>query len=397
MRLLATADWQAGVQTVSLEDQEVVWHRIVDLALERQVDLLLHGGDLVEGPVFTMEQLAAVRRVFKRLTDAGIPIMLLTGNSRHDLAVRPVHALDLFRDYGIHVSDRPEVVHVAGIDVATLPWVHPGRLIARTNGSVDHDRINEVVASMLVQIAAELREQTNSYAPRLLVAHWSISGAALPSGISVDEMREPVLPWAELDALGYDAIIAGHIHAPQRLDNPGLDRTLGFYCGSPQPLNHGERGEHGCWIVTLGEAGEAGSIPFKPDGPPGRDMPPTSGPPVSPSATFVPLPSRQFVTIDYDPDEPLPPLDGAIVRVRARLTREQTQELDQAALRQHLLEAGAHSVRLDIDIEREQRRRAEISEQVSPADAMLLYCEASGIQDPLRSELRTLIKAWSEE
>lgn len=380
MRLLATGDWQAGVATVSLEDQEAVWHRIVDEAIGRDVDLFLHGGDLVEGPVFTMEQLAAVRRVFRRLQDARIPILVLTGNSRHDLAMRPVHALDLFKDYdGILVSDRPEVYAFGGVSVCTLPWTHPGSLIARTNGSVTHDTINTHMAEALVRIAGGLLEKAGK--PALLVAHWAISGAKLPSGIATDEMREPVLPWADLDALGYDLIVGAHIHQRQRLDDPQLDRTQGFVVGSPQQLNFGEHGEHGCWIADVGEHVRA---------------------------EFVPVESRRFVTLDFTHEDPVAQFAfsahvgwdvpaGALVRVRMSVGEEQARALDRAAMCQSLIDAGAASVRLDVDVQRETRRRAEISEQLSPVEAMALYCDATGIEEPLRGGLLTLLDEWGQE
>jgi DNA repair exonuclease SbcCD nuclease subunit len=87
----------------------------------------------------------------------------------------------------------------------------------------------------------------------VLLLHWSISGASLPTGLSVDQLHEPVLEWAELDALGFDLIIASHIHVPQRLDDPKLgDATMGIYTGSPQPLSHGEgHYQHGVWLAEI--------------------------------------------------------------------------------------------------------------------------------------------------
>ena len=362
-RILCLADTQIGVGTVELADQRVVLEQIVQLAVEREVGLVIHGGDVFEGPIVTPEQMRMFLDVTKPLRDYDIQMLILRGNGRHDSAVRTVHALDVLREIrGFIVSDRPASILFHDFEVCTLPWVHPGALIASMNGSVDHDHVNTAVADMLVRIARDLRQGH----PSLLVAHWAITGAALPSGLPAEEMREPVIPWGELDALGYDAIIGAHIHQPQRLDKPELDKTVGFVLGSPQPLNFGESGEHGCWLLDNG-------VPV-----------------------FIPIASRQFVTLSLeDLDEGVP--EGAYVRVRATLSATEAEQIDQQELRRMVLEQGAHAVRLDVDIERESRRRADITEQVGPEEAMELYCDAAGIEEPLRGQLLETIKEWSHE
>lgn len=123
------------------------------------------------------------------------------------------------------------------------------------------------------------------------------------------------------------------------------------------------------------------------------------------TAHFIPIPSRSFVTLDLAledvlagiPYEEFESVDDAIVRARLSGSAEQMRKVDQDKLRQGLLAMGAHSVRLDVDVERTTRRRAEISEQLSAVEAMALYCDAIGIEDPLREELLSLIKDWSQE
>jgi DNA repair exonuclease SbcCD nuclease subunit len=378
-RILFLADTQIGVATVALDEQRDVLDRIVHTAWEHAVDVVVHGGDVFEGPIVTPEQMRMFLDAWEPLRGMAIPTVVLRGNGRHDAAVRPVHALDVLREIpGFIVADRPEAYEFDGFTLSALPWVHPAGLIARTNGSLAHDKVNSFMARALVDIARDLREPV--IGPSVLVAHWAITGAKLPTGILADEMSEPVLPWAELDALGYDVIAGAHIHQPQRLDNPALDQTHGFVVGSPQQLNFGEHGEHGCWLVEVGGADE---LRFPPQ--------------------FIPIPSRQFVTFDFDDPEGIALAymdgleipEGAIVRMRSKMTAEQAQKLDQGKLRQALTQIGAASVRLDIDIEREVRRRAEITESLSAVEAMALYCDAVGIEDPLRAELLELIRDWA--
>lgn len=377
-RILCFADTQIGVGTVELADQRKVLDQIVEHGLE--ADVVVHGGDVFEGPVVTPEQMRMFLDATEPLRKADIPVLILRGNGRHDSAVRSVHALDVLRDVpGFYVYDRPDSVVFGGVEIDVLPWVHPGTLIAQMNGSVDHDLVNTAVTDLLVRILRDLRLGE----PAILVAHWAISGAALPSGLPVEEMREPILPWAELDAMGYAAIVGAHIHQPQNLGDPNLDKTPGFVVGSPQQLNFGEKGEHGCWGLDLTVQGEAVS-------------------------EFIPLASRPFVTLDFDHEDALAQValsdqigweipEGALIRVRLNLSEVEAQRFDPLYLRRRLMDAGAHAVRLDIDIQRETRQRAVIDEQLGAEEVMALYCDAVGIDDRMRGHLLTTIKEWASE
>lgn len=371
-RILAFADTQIGVTTVPLSSQREVLDKIVALAIEREVDLVLHGGDVFEGSVVLPEHLKCFVDAMAPLNEHGIPILVLRGNGRHDMAVRDVHALDILRSIqGFGVSDRPQGIHVRGVNVVTLPWVHPGSLIAHLNGAVDHDAVNKSVSGMLVAIAGQLRAQADAAFPTVLLAHWAISGSALPTGLPVDEMREPILPWAELDALGFHVVIGGHIHEAQQISDPRIDSTLGIVLGSPQQLNFGEHGEHGCWIIDL-----AGT----------------------PSADFVPIDSPRFVTLDYDMNAvsltDLRP--GDYTRVRFTATEDEAKQVDQDAIRRELAAAGAASVRIEPQIIRTARSRAEgISEQLSQVEALLQWCEANDVDAEMRERIVGRFQEWA--
>lgn len=373
MKILAFGDTQIGVSTVSLIDQARVLDRIVERAVDERVDIVIHGGDVFEGPVVTPEHLRCFLDGTAPLRAAGIPMCIALGNGKHDSSTRAVHALDVLREIdGITVSDRPEVHMINEIAVCTLPYVHPGTLLAKTDGTVERDAVNTSASALLVKIAEGLLHSVPpSRLSTVLLAHWFVSGTAVPTGLPADDMHEPVLPWAELDALGYHAVIAGHNHQPQRIDNPEIDRTLGIVVGSPQQLNFGEKGDHGCWIVDL-----AGT----------------------PSAEFVPIESKRFVTFDVDLDSygAMEVSAGDIVRVRYRATEEEARQIDHEALRQSLLDAGASRVQIDPQIERVSRARAtEITEQMTRRGALEAYLDANEIGGPLREQLVERFSEWS--
>jgi DNA repair exonuclease SbcCD nuclease subunit len=405
-RLLAFADTQLGVQTVTLQDQRDVLDRIIQVALDRNVDAVLHGGDVFEGPVITPEQHRAFIDGVRPLRDANIPLFICVGNGRHDAAVRSVHALDVLREVdGIQVADSPTVAVLAGkVAVCALPWVHPGRLVAQANGSLTHDEADLTISQMLVRIAKHLYEKAESSMraswqrpgnpdwriPTVLLAHWSISGSALPTGLPVDEMREPVLSWADLDAIGFDAVVGAHIHQPQQISQPLIDRTLGIVVGSPQQLNFGEHGEHGCWILDFDPEGE----PFAAK---------SSG---SASAEFVPIPAPQFVTVDLVDDEgnlvamdDLPAvIDGDRVRIRYRVTEEESRKVDLEDTKRRVLR-GAIPSRIQVEptiIRKERARAQQISEQLSPVDALEEYCAANEVEAARTLAMLARLKEWGD-
>jgi DNA repair exonuclease SbcCD nuclease subunit len=379
---VCVGDSQLGVATVSLVDQEGVWDRIVDLAIERKVDGVLHGGDLFEFPIVPADVHAAFRRPLARLREADIPMLLIRGN--HDGATRPVDALDVFREYpNLIVSQRPEVHTIAGINIVTLPWTSPAGMVAALNGDVSRDAINDEAARLLVKIAGSLLEQGDQNVPRLvpyskddgpniLLAHWSISSGALPNGLPLGQLKEPILDWSELDALGFDAVVASHIHAQQRLDDPALgDATLGFYTGSPQQLNFGEKSEHGCWLLDI-DPGATGNAIW---------------------AEFVPIQSKKFLTVS-DRSEARDVQD-AIVRVRMILTEQEARELDHSRIRAELMAQGASKVVIEPQIIRAARARSEaITDQLSPVEALSAYCVDQGDEETTAELMCATLTDW---
>lgn len=375
-KLLCSGDWHLGAGSEygrqpgdRLRDQRDVALKIADLALLENVDGILLAGDLLEGPAMLPEHLEVITAFLERL-DGQIPVLAVTGNGKHDLAMRDTSGLAIFNHVdGIRVSSKPTVIEFAGCSVATLPWVSPARLVASRNGG-DRDEVNADVSDLVIEIAHKLISLAMIDRPSILLAHWSVSGASLPNGLPTDQLREPVIPLPDLEAIGYDAIVLGHIHKPQDLGSG--DRPI-FYVGSPLPLNFGEAGTvHGATILQFHEDGW--------------------------STTFTPIKSRPFVTHDLDLTthegifdlaslDPIP--DGAIVRVRYRATAEQARSFDVAAWRREILETAA-AVKIQPEIVREQRARvAGLDEQATELDALEQWITAAEIDAPLVDGMRS--------
>jgi exonuclease SbcD len=369
---------QGGQYPGRLDDQRDVLGRIAGIAVEHAVDGVLFAGDAFEGPAVPPEQLAAFADFVDALHQLGIPILAITGNGKHDAAVRDTNGMAIFDHVpGIEVCSQPGVHLFAGCSVAVLPWVHPGRLIARAGGDVPRDELNRVAADLLVDVARDLLDTRTSMTPTILLGHWSVSGSALPAGLPVDDLREPVLPIEALEHLGYDALVFGHIHRAQEIGSNG------FYTGSPMPLNFGEEHvEHGCWILDLGAS----------------------------STEFVPIDSPRFLTIVssgnvlatagprvdlclFDDDSEIA---DSIVRVRYEATSDEARRIDVAQIRTCLRDAGARVVKIEPQIVREQRARVVMDEQLDELAALEMWLKAvgyAGDHDALRERARDLLEA----
>jgi exonuclease SbcD len=358
-----------------LADQASVLKRILARAIEYEAEAILIAGDVFEGPLVTPEQMDVFADFVDGCYGRGIPVVAISGNGVHDAAMRSVNGLAIFdRLHGIDVYDTPALRDLGPVQIACLPWVSPARLIARYGGGVPRDLVNEQAAGLLVRAAAEIADP--GVKPTVLLMHGSISGASLPTGISTDDLREPVVDLDALLELGYMAVVAGHIHAPQVGRSGGAwtapdgfdgvsvvsPASFALYTGSPLPLNFGERDtDHGVWIIDL--AAPAGSYPTT-------------------RAQFVPIESRPVVQFEYVEGTIRPDVEGAIVKATMTVTEQARRHLDIAQFREFLLAGGAHTVKIDVETVRADRARVDaVTDELEPLDAFDAWAAAGEAGD----------------
>lgn len=387
MKLLCFGDTHLGAGSdygrewgERLRDQERVLERIVEIGRAHEVDYWLFAGDAFERRRPTPSEMLALS---DSLMDMDGRVVGIVGNHDVEAFDRPT-AVDVFGwadivskpDVWTSWSHSPEYRDKCGpekkLAVARLPWTPVSNLVAR-NGGGDRDELQARAAELLLDTARDLRAQMPQVGPKILLLHWSVSGASVPSGVPTDELREPVIPAEELAELGFDAIVCGHIHKAQVIRE--MDGGPMFYVGSPMPLNFGEANvPHGVWILHL-EGGRA-------------------------RQQFVPIESRPFVTLDFPSfmaNRMVSSIEGhehdvesAIVKVRYHDTSAEARKIDHAAIRQALLDAGAWKVyAIEASIEREQRARVEgLDEGISPGEALHAYASANDIDDDTETAMQ---------
>jgi DNA repair exonuclease SbcCD nuclease subunit len=246
-----------------LHDQEDALNRAFDLFINEDCALVVGGGDTFHRQAPTPEEYTAFTRPLRRLREAGIPLLAVTGNGVHDGAMRAVTAPEVLADLqGFRVSRYPEVVSYGDVCVATLPWKHVGWFAANHADGEGRDWTNALMAERLVEIARGLRARIPADAVSLLLGHWTLSGAAYPNGLPAGMAPDVILPTAALTALGFDAVVFSHIHKPQVVDSlAGWEACEAghvasgaplLYTSSLLPVDFGEANvEHGVWVLTF--------------------------------------------------------------------------------------------------------------------------------------------------
>jgi DNA repair protein SbcD/Mre11 len=224
LRLLLIADTHLGLPS---DQYFSAFERALLPAYRGEVDLVVHGGDILYRskvrPGLVLDAFAPLKRV----ADGGVPVVLVPGNHERSAIPYPL----LAAHPGVHIIDRPRTVslEVRGMRVAVSGFPN------------DCDRIRERFTSLL-----ELTEWRSRPADiRLLAIHQSVEGATVgPVGFTFRSAPD-VIPGRVIPA-GFAAVLAGHIHRHQVLSADLRGRALAapvFYPGSTAMTSFAERFE----------------------------------------------------------------------------------------------------------------------------------------------------------
>lgn len=333
--------------------QRAAWLEAVGIANHEATSLVI-AGDVFHRARPTPDELAAFADGLDALE---LPTIAIVGN--HDVSnVNETTAVEVLMRHrnAMTACRQPQTFEANDYTVAVMPWspLRPS-------------------SSDLLDVARSLYARCNIGKPSLLVPHWAISGAVLPSGRRLEDVsREVTLPVLELEAIGFDAIIAGHIHKPQVL---GDGMTPIEYAGSLAAVDHSEAGDPHGVVVWHVEDGELEHVELE------------HGP--------------RFVTADlastidlYDGE-----LDGAIVRVRYEAAPDEHRRVEAGAIIDRLTKAGASSVVIEPTIIRpENRRGVELEEDVTPLEAMQAWItQQAGIEPELAERMLAETSRYVDE
>lgn len=389
MKLVHFADLHLGVETYGrinpetgistrLEDFLAALDKLVDYALENEVDLVLFCGDAYKSREPTQTQQREFARRINRLTTGGIPIFLLVGNHDMPNAIGRATATEIFHTLevaNVYVSNTPDVYRIETksgvIQIASLPWLRRSALLSREETkNLSFEQINQKMQEVLTNQIASHASKLDPSLPAVLVAHVGVANATVGSERLMAIGQEHFLLPGNIASPAFDYIALGHIHKHQVInENPPV-----VYAGSLERVDFGEENdEKGFYTVDI-----------EPDEQTGKRRV---------SYEFHRIEGRHFRTINVDIEEddedPTSTVlraissDGddrvsdAIVRLQISLPAEAEGQLRDGEIREAL--KGAYHSTMSKDIARETRLRLNqtTAEEITPSEALKTYLEAN--------------------
>jgi exonuclease SbcD len=322
---------------------------VVDHALSQGVDLVVFCGDAYHSVHPSPTNQREFARRIRRLSEAKIPVLLLIGNHDLPLAAGKAASTEIFS-----TLDVPNIVvattvesHLietksGAVQVVTVPWPVRSHLLAKAQfRGKTTDEVNEDLAEAVTGLVRRKIEGLDPDLPTVLAAHVTVFGAETSYGgqASVFLGRDVIFPNSLLADRDFDYVALGHIHKHQvvRQADPPV-----VYSGSIERIDFGEEKEEKGFVLVGLDKGRTG---FR----------------------FVPLPVRDFLTIEVKADGPEPTaqvleaianhdLDEKVVRLIVRTSAEKEPLLNEAEVF-GALSSAFHVAALIKDVERPVRLR----------------------------------------
>jgi len=397
LRVLHFADAHIDMANYGRRDQETALpvrvmdflhalDQIVDAAVEEKVDLVIFAGDAYKDrnpqPTFQREW----GRRMMRLSNAGIPTLLLIGNHDISPAAGRAHTLQEFKTLHvphIYVADRielwsPEDLGVP-LQVLTVPWVSRSKLMTREE--ISGRSLDDILTAMEDRVTKAISKgigEANPDLPLILTAHASVSGASYGSERSVMLGHELVLGGRIISDKRLDYVALGHIHKYQSL-TPAGSQPPAVYPGSIERIDFGEVNEKKGFILADVSRGHTDWNFIKLQTRPMLDIP-------------IDTPAQEtFMTNILEQLPEAEKVRNAICRVRLTYPANWEPLLDENLIIDHF--RGAFS--LQIHKRRLSERRARLGdtldvESLAPIELLEKYWLAEGLADDEIDSLKTL-------
>jgi len=431
VKIMHFADVHFGVETYGKTDPEtglnsrlVDFRRSLEFAIDRAldygVDLALFAGDAYKSRDPNQTHQREFAACIRRLTEAGVPVVMVTGN--HDLpnARAKANAIEIYRTLGVtgvSIISRPEVLRIetkAGpVQVAGMPYLLRSNVLSREQ--CKNKSIQEVT-DLMVRFYTEyindmLVSQLDPSLPSVLLGHFWIKNATVSSQSGYLNVAEPEVLVSAVANPAFDYVAMGHIHKHQDLNKHASPSVV--YCGSIDRIDFSERNEEkGFVLVELAK----GATRYE----------------------FVPVPARRFVEIEVDAEGPggrqedkktgrqeepesdlsdkAPPgfpddptirilaaigkedVADAVVKVRYHISREKRALVREAEIREALSDAFMIvSVSAEMPRDDGRTRNRLLNESLDPVQALDMFFESREAYSKRKTELMDYARPLIDE
>jgi DNA repair exonuclease SbcCD nuclease subunit len=238
-------DWPARPRVVRRrrgDDFFQNFERALETARTGEVDVVVHGGDLLYRSRVPAWLAEAALAPLKRLASSGVPVLLVPGN--HERGRMPYPLLAMHER--LHVFDRPRtvVLEARGVRVAFIGLPYTNEIRRR-----------------FPQMCAAARSDTVAADVRVLCLHQSVEGAICGPGNFTFRFGADVIRTADLPR-DVAVALSGHMHRHQVLRPVGGPPVI--YAGSVERTSFAEAPETKGFVVLQLTRTGLGPFEFRP-------------------------------------------------------------------------------------------------------------------------------------
>ncbi|NND34291.1 MAG: DNA repair exonuclease, partial [Saprospiraceae bacterium] len=217
---------------------------ILQTALEQQVDLVIHGGDLFDR---SKVHPSIVNKAYDRLfdfVDSGIPLALIPGN--HDRSTLPT---SLFLQHpNLYIFYEPRVYNLnlknQFFQIAGFPFIRN-------------------IGQEIISVVDDLEKRLSKGSTSLLCMHQAIQGATVGPANYTFHPGPQVISKKDLKS-SFNLYLSGHIHRHQIIHVHHEDRSTPFiYPGSIERTSFAERDEEKGFVYLEFNSKETPRITFE--------------------------------------------------------------------------------------------------------------------------------------
>lgn len=393
MHIIHFSDVHIGVENYSKPDSETglstrlkdfldTFDELVDFSINENVDLVVFSGDAYKSRDPNQTQQREFAKRIMRLSQAKIPVFLLTGNHDVPHVVERASSLEIYRTLEIENVYTADTLGIHNIDtkngpiqILALPWIRKSNLLAQ---GVDlegksHEEINLEIQNRIANSVQTLALKLDPKIPAICSAHITIFESVTSTEVSMMLGSDHGLSTNQLALPCFDYVALGHIHKHQILNE---EKPLMVYSGSLQRVDFGEEKDTKgfCSIILDPKADLENRI---------KDF------------KFRPVKARNFKTISISiPNEELEPtkmiiekinseqIEDAIVKLDISISSELNPLIDDSAVRNALNKAH-YLVSINKNILEQTHTRIIDIEQnyLSPLKALELYFKSRGLSE----------------
>jgi exonuclease SbcD len=267
IRFLHTADIHFGMENYGHIDPKTGLHTrlidfknsfefLVDYAITHSLDCFIFAGDAYKNCYPTPTQQRILIKLFLKLLEKNIPVVIIIGNHDHPGNFSRAHALDVFYHLKhplCFVFSKISFITVptksGPLQIISVPWLSAGNIKKEKNVT------SQEIKNYVLEEIKNMTSFINKNIPTVLVGHLTMeTGIFSGSEKSIIEGKDPIYRINDfpLNQLSYVAL--GHLHRFQYINEKNTDQAPIVYSGSPDKIDFGEKNDSKSFCVVEVEA-----------------------------------------------------------------------------------------------------------------------------------------------